>query len=158
VALGAAHPVASVIDPATGRFWEVGRELSGEFGETGRRAVRLPGAAPASPGRNTTLGVVATDAALTRVQALKVAQMAHDGLARAVRPAHTLFDGDTIFALGLGSRPLPATPGFFAGAQAAAVNEIGHGAADCVARAIIHAVLHARPAAGLIAFRDLSAR
>jgi L-aminopeptidase/D-esterase-like protein len=157
-ALVAANPGGSVIDPATGRFWEVGRELSGEFGETGRRAVRLPGAAPASPGRNTTLGVVATDAALTRVQALKVAQMAHDGLARAVRPAHTLFDGDTIFALGLGSRPLPATPGFFAGAQAAAVNEIGHGAADCVARAIIHAVLHARPAAGLIAFRDLSAR
>ena len=104
------------------------------------------------------IGVVATDAALTRVQALKVAQMAHDGLARAVRPAHTLFDGDTIFALAIGRRPLPETAGFFSAAQAQAVTDIGHAAADCVARAIVHAVLRATSAAGLTAYGDLPAR
>ena len=157
-ALVAANPGGSVVDPDTGRPWEVGREIAGEFGAAGRRAVRLPAGPPAAPGRNTTLGVVATDAALTRVQALKVAQMAHDGLARAVRPAHTLFDGDTIFALALGRRPLPEAAGFFAGAQAQAVTDIGHAAADCVARAIVHAVLRATSAAGLTAYGDLPAR
>lgn len=157
-ALAAANPGGSVVDPGTGRLWEAGRELAGEFGELGRRAVRLPEAPAAAPGRNTTLAVVATDAALTRVQALKVAQMAHDGLARAVRPAHTPFDGDTIFTLALGPRPLPETAGFFAAAQAQALSELGHAAADCVARAIVHAVLHAATAAGLTAFRDLAVR
>lgn len=157
-ALVAANPGGSVVDPDTGRPWEVGREIAGEFGAAGRRAVRLPAGPPAAPGRNTTLGVVATDAALTRVQALKVAQMAHDGLARAVRPAHTLFDGDTIFALALGRRPLPEAAGVFAGAQAQAVTDIGHAAADCVARAIVHAVLRATSAAGLTAYGDLPAR
>lgn len=157
-ALVAANPGGSVVDPDTGRPWEVGREIAGEFGAAGRRAVRLPAGPVAAPGRNTTLGVVATDAALTRVQALKVAQMAHDGLARAVRPAHTLFDGDTIFALALGRRPLPEAAGVFAGAQAQAVTDIGHAAADCVARAIVHAVLRATSAAGLTAYGDLPAR
>ena len=157
-ALVAANPGGSVVDPDTGRPGEVGREIAGEFGAAGRRAVRLPAGPPAAPGRNTTLGVVATDAALTRVQALKVAQMAHDGLARAVRPAHTQFDGDTIFALALGRRPLPEAAGVFAGAQAQAVTDIGHAAADCVARAIVHAVLRATSAAGLTAYGDLPAR
>jgi L-aminopeptidase/D-esterase-like protein len=157
-ALVAANPSGSVVDPATGRPWEIALEVSAEFGDAGRRAVRVPAGAPPAAGRNTTLGVVATEAALTRVQALKVAQMAHDGLARAVRPAHTMFDGDTIFALALGRRPVPETAGFFASAQAQAVTEIGHAAADCVARAIIHAVLCATSGAGLTAFRDLPAR
>ena len=157
-ALVAANPGGSVVDPDTGRPWEVGREIAGEFGAAGRRAVRLPAGPPAAPGRNTTLGVVATDAALTRVQALKVAQMAHDGLARAVRPAHTQFDGDTIIALAHRRRPQPEAAGVFAGAQAQAVTDIGHAAADCVARAIVHAVLRATSAAGLTAFGDLPAR
>jgi L-aminopeptidase/D-esterase-like protein len=157
-ALVAANPGGSVVDPDTGRPWEIGREIAGEFGAAGRRAVRLPAGPPPSAGRNTTIGVVATDAALTRVQALKVAQMAHDGLARAVRPAHTLFDGDTIFALALGRRPLPETPGFFAAAQAQAVTDIGHAAADCVARSIVHAVLRAASGAGLTAFSELPER
>jgi L-aminopeptidase/D-esterase-like protein len=84
--------------------------------------------------------------------------MAHDGMARAIRPAHTMFDGDTIFCLATGQRELPATPGFFSTPQAQAINELGQGAADCMARAIIHAVLNAESMAGMTAFRDLNPR
>lgn len=154
-ALMAANPGGSVIDPATGRPWEIGLECAGEFGELGQRAVSLPDAPPGAPGRNTTIGVVATDAVLTKAQALKVAQMAHDGLARAIRPAHTMFDGDAVFCLATGLRPLPESTGFFAAPGAHALSEIGHAAADCTSRAIIHAVLAAHSAAGKLAFRDL---
>jgi L-aminopeptidase/D-esterase-like protein len=74
---------------------------------------------------------VATDADLTKSQALKVAQMSHDGLARAIRPAHTMFDGDTMFCLATGRRRLPAIPGFFMASQAQAISDIGHAAAEC---------------------------
>ena len=60
-----------------------------------------------SPGSATTIGVIATDATLTKAQAKKIAQMAHDGLARCINPIHTLFDGDTLFALGTGVRGTP---------------------------------------------------
>ena len=154
-ALMAANPGGSVVNPATGRLWEIGLELENEFGELGRRRVNLPTIPPGAPVRNTTIGVVATDAALTRVQALKVAQMAHDGLARAIRPAHTMFDGDTIFCLATGRRRLPETAGFFTAPHAPSINEIGHAAADGTARAIMHAVLSATTLNGLTAFRDL---
>ncbi len=157
-ALMAVNPNGSVINPATGRPWEIGLEWAGEFGEPGRRAVRPPSPPAGRPAGNTTIGVVATDAALSKVQALKVAQMAHDGLARAIRPAHTMFDGDTVFCLATGSCPLPETPGFFEGRQAQSLNEIGHAAADCTARAIIHAVLSATSLAGMAAVADLPSR
>jgi L-aminopeptidase/D-esterase-like protein len=157
-ALMAVNPGGSVINPATGRPWEIALECEGEFGQLGRRAVRPPDAPPMAPGTNTTIGVVATDAALTKAQALKVAQMAQDGLARAIRPAHTMFDGDTVFCLATGRRPLPESEGFFAAAGAQALSEIGHAAADCTSRAIIHAVLAAHSAAGKTAFRDLPPR
>jgi L-aminopeptidase/D-esterase-like protein len=101
---------------------------------------------------------VATDADLTKSQALKVAQMAHDGLARAIRPAHTMFDGDTIFCLATGRQRLPEIPGFFRASQAQAINAIGHAAAECAARAIIHAVLHAAALGGIPAWADLPER
>ena len=72
---------------------------------------------------NTTLAVVATDAALTKAQARKVASMAHDGMARAIRPVHTMFDGDTVFALSTGT------------AQAD-VTALGSAAAEVLSRAI----------------------
>jgi L-aminopeptidase/D-esterase-like protein len=72
---------------------------------------------------NTTLAVVATDAALTKAQAQRVAMMAHDGLARAIRPVHTMFDGDTVFALSTGNLQ-------------ADVTTVGSVAADLLARAI----------------------
>jgi L-aminopeptidase/D-esterase-like protein len=77
----------------------------------------------ASRAKNTTLAVVATDAVLTKSQAKKIAMMAHDGMARAIRPAHTMFDGDIVFCLATGKRPLPETPGFFAAPAAQAINE-----------------------------------
>jgi L-aminopeptidase/D-esterase-like protein len=91
---------------------------------------------------NTVIGVVATNAALTKEGANTVAQMAHDGIARAVRPAHTLVDGDTLFALSTGRKP-------------ADVNIVGAWAAEVVAQAIVNAVRHARSAGGLPAMRDL---
>jgi L-aminopeptidase/D-esterase-like protein len=84
--------------------------------------------------------------------------MAHDGLARAIRPAHTMFDGDSIFCMAAGRRPLPETPGFFIAAQAQAINAIGQAAADCTGRAIIHAVLAAVSLSGMTAFCDLPVR
>jgi L-aminopeptidase/D-esterase-like protein len=152
------NSVGSVINPSTGRPWEIGLELDGEFGVQGKRSVKLPEPERAAPARNTTIGIVATDAVLTKAQARKIAQMAHDGMGRAIRPAHTLFDGDTIFCMATGKRRLPETEGFFAARQAVALNEVGHAAADCMSRAIIRGVLTARSLAGMIAFRDLEDR
>ena len=157
-ALMAVNPAGSVINPASGRPWEIAMELGGEFGELGRCSVRLPAEPAGRPARNTTIGVIATDAALTKVQALKVAQMAHDGLARAIRPAHTMFDGDTLFCMATGRRPLPEIQEFFISAQAQSISEIGHAAADCTTRAVIHAVLQAQTLAGMTAFGDLPGR
>jgi len=85
---------------------------------------------------NTVIGVVATNAKLTKAGATKVAQMAQDGLARTVRPAHTMLDGDTIFALSTGTRK-------------ADVTFVGAFAAEVMAQAIIRAVKMAKPAGGL---------
>lgn len=90
---------------------------------------------------NTVIGVVATNARLTKEGANKVAQMAHDGLARTVRPAHTLFDGDTLFALATGQIP-------------ANVNAIGAFAAEAVAQAIRNGVQAATSLAGVRAWKD----
>ena len=154
-ALVAVNSVGSVINPDSGRPWEIGLEVDGEFGDQGRRAVRLPAPPPPEPVKNTTIGVIATDAALTVAQTQKVAQMAHDGMARAVRPAHTMFDGDTIFCLATGQKELPEMHGLFKTPQALALNELGDAAANCMSRAIIHAVLKAESLAGMTAFRDL---
>jgi L-aminopeptidase/D-esterase-like protein len=85
---------------------------------------------------NTVIGVVATDARLAKAQATKVAQMAHDGIARTIRPAHTMLDGDVLFALSTG-------------AKKADVSVIGAFAAEMMAEAIIRAVKLAAPAGGL---------
>jgi L-aminopeptidase/D-esterase-like protein len=153
--LVAVNPNGSVINPADGRPWEIGREMNGEFGRQGKRSVILPPEPKPGPIRNTTIGVVATDAVLTKPQAQKVAQMAHDGMARAIRPAHTMFDGDTIVCLATGTKELAETPGFHAAPKAQALNDIGHAAADCMSRAIIHAVIKAHSIAGMTAFCDL---
>ncbi len=89
------------------------------------------GAPPPVPGTNTTIGAVLTDARLTKEQANRVAAVAHDGIARAVRPAHTLYDGDTMFCLATGRVAAPA-------------DEVEVAAADVVARAIAAGVRAAR--------------
>jgi L-aminopeptidase/D-esterase-like protein len=91
---------------------------------------------PPSSTSNTVIGVVATNARLTKPQATKVAQMAQDGLARVIRPAHTMFDGDTIFALATGE-------------QDADVSMVGAFAAEVMAEAILRAVKMAASAGGL---------
>ena len=95
-------------------------------------------------GQNTTLAVVATDGALTKAEATKVAQMAQDALARTIRPVHTPFDGDTVFTLATGRRPAPP------------LIVLGSIAADVLARAIERAVLAATSMGGLLAARDLT--
>ena len=90
-------------------------------------------------GANTTLGVVACNADLTTVECKRMAMMAHDGIARAVRPAHTPFDGDTIFALASGAVRIPVEQ------RAVHVGRIGSAAADCLSRAIARAVHFADP-------------
>lgn len=105
----------------------------------------------ASPFGNTTIAVVATSAALTKEEANKVAQMAHNGLAQTLRPAHTMFDGDTVFALALGAREERLSDPDSAAVQ---TSMIGAAAATVLARAIVKAARHASelhgiPAAGV---------
>jgi L-aminopeptidase/D-esterase-like protein len=157
-ALVAVNSLGSVIDPGSGTLWERRLEVDGEFGPLAQRGVKLPAPPSSAAGQNTTIGVVATDAVLTKVQACKIAQMAHDGMARAIRPAHTMFDGDTVFCLATGVRPLPVVSGFFASSDAEAINTLGHAGADCLARAIIHAILAADSCGAMTAFRDLAPR
>ena len=97
-----------------------------------------------TPGANTTIGVVATNAKLTKEQANKLASVAHDGMAMAVRPAHTMSDGDTIFALATGT----------VGADAG-MTRIGAAATLCVARAIVRGVRKAEGLGGVPAVREL---
>ncbi len=93
---------------------------------------------------NTTLGVIATNAALSKAEATKIAQMGHDGLARVIRPIHTMFDGDTVYALS-------------AGDQKADVNLIGALGAEVLAEAVVNGVRAAEGLAGVPAAKDLPA-
>ncbi len=104
-----------------------------------------------SPFGNTTIAVVATSAALTKEQTNKMAQMAHNGLAQAIRPAHTMFDGDTVFALSLG----PSSQTLLNSQIAAAlVSAIGAAAAVTLARAIVKAARHATTLHGIPAIHS----
>jgi L-aminopeptidase/D-esterase-like protein len=99
---------------------------------------------PIAPGENTTLGIVATNATLTKTQAALVARMAHDGFARAIAPSHTPSDGDTIFALATGKTREAIDTGL-----------LGALAADVTAQAIVNAVRHADPLPSLPSARSL---
>jgi L-aminopeptidase/D-esterase-like protein len=100
----ACNALGDVVDPDTGAVIAGARSADGRRLLDARRAL-LRGEAPRPilPGTNTTIGVIATDAVLTKVQAARLATVGHDGLARAINPAHTLSDGDTLFALGTGA-------------------------------------------------------
>ena len=161
-ALVVVNAVGSAVDAATGIPYAAGLGLGEELAHLGRpceeelrhsRArAEVLAAAAAGPGLATTIGVVATDATLTKTQCHKAAGVAHDGLARALRPVHTLFDGDTIFALATGERPGAPEP-----VEQTLLMEAG---ADCVARAVVRALLAAtsvdRTADGGIARRSWS--
>jgi L-aminopeptidase/D-esterase-like protein len=102
-ALVAVNAVGDVIDPSTGRVIAGLRTADGKGLADVRTLLRSGAVPPPRTGQNTTIGVVATNARLTKTQATKVAQMAHDGLARTISPVHTPADGDTIFALATGT-------------------------------------------------------
>ena len=100
--LAIVNALGDVVDPHTGRIL-AGARQSGEFINS-EDFLRTPAIKPFQPCTNTTLAVVATDAQLSKEDVIKVAQMAQDGLSRAIRPAHTPFDGDVVFALSCGSK------------------------------------------------------
>lgn len=160
-ALVALNAVGSAVDPTTGLPYAVGLGLGDELAHVGRPAAAELDAAraraeaePASagrPGLATTIGVIATDATLTKAQCQKMSGIGHDGYARALKPVHTLFDGDTLFTLATGDRPAPDP------VEQTLLMEAG---ADCVARAIVQALLAAssvdRSAGGGVALRSWS--
>ncbi len=129
-ALVVVNAVGDVVDPATGSVVAGARTADGSALLGSMRALlrgELP--APLQAGVATTIGVVATDALLTKAQANKVAQMAHDGLARSINPVHTMTDGDTLFALATGMSGLPGN-----------VTLIGALAAEVTTAAVLRAV------------------
>ena len=150
-ALVAVNSFGEVVMDDGRTFWAWPLEQDGEFGNlpppVHRCALQAPMPMPAEPGTNTTLAIVATDADLTRSEARRVAVMAQDGLARAMRPAHTPFDGDSVFALATAARPL-AEP------RPRAVARIGSMAADTLARAVARGVYHARTLGDITCWRD----
>lgn len=148
-ALAAVNSVGSVLMPDDKTYWAWPFELDAEFGGGGPPQERMDLSDPAPgearltavgrlrPGVNTTLAVIACNAALSTVECKRVAMMAQDGIARAVRPAHTPFDGDTVFALASAEIALEDNI-----LRAAQIGRIGSAAADCLARAIARAVHH----------------
>jgi D-aminopeptidase len=139
-ALAVVNAAGSAVIAGGPHFWAGAFERNGEFGGRGLPTAIAPEAltfrTKGQPGESTTLVVVATDAALTKPQAQRLAVMAQDGLARALRPVHTLLDGDIVFTAATGARPL-ADP-------IHALAELGALAADVVARAIARGVYEAR--------------
>lgn len=137
-ALVAVNAVGSVTVGDGPHFWAAPFEMGTEFGGRGTAPAYPPlFPAPTKFAREaTTIAIVATDAILTKPEATRLATAAHDGIARAVVPAHTPHDGDLVFACSTGRRPLP---------EGGAL-ELGHAAALCLSRAIARGVFHARPA------------
>lgn len=143
-ALVAVNARGDVIDPTNGQVVAGVRTPDGRALADARLLIRQGLPTPIRPGENTTLGVVATNARLTKTEASLVARMAHDGFARAISPVHTPSDGDTIFALATGSR-----------SEAIDVGLIGALAADVTAQAIVNAVRHAEALPNLPSARSL---
>ena len=155
-ALAAVNSVGSPLIPGTDVFWAFPFEQDNEFG--GRRLrgklrrldLDLPQDAKSvvHAGVNTTIAVIATDADISSVELKRIAIMAADGLARAIRPAHTPFDGDTIFVLTTGLRAI-------VGDRARALTRIGSIAADCLTRAIARGAYAAKSLGNVKSYRDI---
>lgn len=142
-ALVAVNAFGDVIDPATGRVVAGVRNEDGQDLADVRKLLRAGAALRPRIGQNTTLAVVATNARLTKTEATKVAEMAHDGIARAIAPAHSMYDGDTVFALATGRHA--------GGANVSLVGALG---ADVLAEAVVRAVREATGLPGVPAVRD----
>jgi len=153
-ALVVVNAIGSCVDPRTGELYAAAYSLEGDLPPLARPAsaeleAALAAAAAMTPPTTlaTTIGVIATDATLTKAQCAKVSGVGHDGLARAIRPVHTMFDGDTLFTLATGAREAPADfhPAFHALLDAAG---------DCVTRAVGRAMLAAESAGGMRSYRE----
>ncbi|MGE5500913.1 MAG: P1 family peptidase [Ignavibacteriales bacterium] len=143
-AIVAVNSFGSVVGGDGRTFWAAPYEVDGEFGGLGPAGLTIgpddwsfSKLAP-QPRANTTIAAVATDAALTPAQARRIAVMAQDGLARAIRPVHAPFDGDVVFALSTARQPLPEP-------EPLALTRLGALAADCLARAVARAIYEASP-------------
>ena len=142
-AIVAVNAVGDVVNPKTGKIVAGARTQGGKGFRNSMAEIMKGYRVVMTNGANTTIGVVATNVALEKVQAAKVAQMAHDGYARAIYPVHTPSDGDTIFALATGKLKVNANHGL-----------IGALAAEAMAQAIVRAAVHAESLPGLPAYRD----
>jgi L-aminopeptidase/D-esterase-like protein len=140
-ALVVVNAAGSIVDPRTGKPVAGVRAADGKSLEDPFALVRR-GLAPSGSRENTTIGVVATNARLTKAQAMRVATMAHDGMARAIVPSHTMSDGDTLFTLATG-------------AVEGDVNRVGVLAAEAVTDAILRAVRAAKGVAGFPGASDI---
>jgi L-aminopeptidase/D-esterase-like protein len=138
------NAVGDIVDPATGAVVAGALNEAGGFLDA-RRLLREGQSLGGTPGANTTIGIVATNAVLTKTEATKVAEMAQDGLARTIYPAHTVRDGDTVFSLATGL--WDGTPD---------VTVVGALAADVMAEAILRAVRHAQGLPGIPSVSDLA--
>ncbi len=154
-ALVAVNALGSPLMPGSDVFWSWPFEQAGEFG--GRRPsgategdLDLPAdmKGPLRAGTNTTIAVVAVDADVSRVELKRIAVMASDGVARALRPAHTPFDGDLVFALSIAGRPVPEP-------RSRHLMRLGSIAADTLARAIARGVYEAASLGPMRSYRDL---
>ncbi|HTV59485.1 MAG TPA: P1 family peptidase [Verrucomicrobiae bacterium] len=144
-ALVAVNAAGDVRDTRTGAILAGARAEDGTgFRDTMKQIRNGYSILKSAAGKNTTIGVVATNASLTKAEATKVAQMAHDGYARAINPVHTPYDGDTVFALSTGTLKADEQAG-----------SIGALAAEVMAEAILRAALQATGILGLPSYRDL---
>lgn len=157
----AVNPFGSVLVPGSNSFWAAPYEMEGEFGARGWPAdmaqvtqinplIGTKGEAAALAGGNTTIGCIAVNADLTPAEARRVAIMAQDGLARAIRPIHTPFDGDVLFVLATATRPLGHE------LRPRLILQLGAIAADCVARAVARGVYEAETLGDSVGYRDLA--
>ena len=145
-ALVVVNAVGSCVDPATGQLYAVRFGFPGEFPTlppvaparlAEARAAAALDPSPLKPALATTIGVIATDATLTKAQCAKMSGIGHDGFARAIRPVHTMFDGDTLFTVATGAKGADGIPDPFA------FHAMLDAAGDAVTRAIAHAMLAA---------------
>jgi L-aminopeptidase/D-esterase-like protein len=156
-ALAVVNASGSLFDLSTGLPWQR-RDFLRRPPVDERAALRAAWDATHAPPLNTTIGVVATDAALVRPEAGRLAQSAHDGLARAVRPAHSLMDGDTVFGLATGATQIGSTDAGIVrgiGSRASHLNLVFAAAADAFETACVDAVLATTSLGSAPSYRDL---
>jgi L-aminopeptidase/D-esterase-like protein len=157
-AIVAVNSAGNVVDPETGLPWMA--DLIKEFGLVPPPADQIAAFATLDAEQsplNTTIAVVATDAALSAAACRRVAIAAQDALARTIRPSHTPLDGDTVFALATGAievAPPPTTPAALS-PETALTTAVGAAAADCLARAVLVGVLAAQTSAGIPTYRGM---